>query len=476
MAQVDAVPTKSLAAWEAYQLGKRRMAHRTGAGLAEAEQSFKTAIDLDPQFALAYAGLADALTLQTDYQTDYGRTPPDATLARADAAAATALKLDPKLAEAWTSSANVASSRNQVDRAELMYRKAIELNPNYATAHHWLSGLLSDRDDRMDEALAYAEKAAALDPLSAIINSHLATMLEASGRFAEADTRFRKAIAVDPAMPHAYFSLVLLDAYVLNRFADAVPLLKKAYDLEPDNPAPALWQAGVLLDLGDVSEAIRSTRAIQTRWPDDGWVNAVSALIYTCQGDLDAAVRSARTALGIDPRDGFALRVLASADLKKGDAGTARSRYAQAYPELLAAAPPAIDVSNRETAITLAAVLQRTGEAERAKWLLDGSEQFIRTKPRRLGSEGYGIGDVQIHALRGDIAKALAALREAERAGWRGPLWRCARDVDPALASIRNEPEFKAVFADIERDMARQRAELAARPKNAPLDLKEAVE
>ena len=57
-----------------------------------------------------------------------------------------------------------------------------------------------------------------------------------------------------------------------------------------------------------------------------------------------------------------------------------------------------------------------------------------------------------------------------QQAGWRGPAWRWFRDVDPNLASIRNEPEFKAVFADIERDMAHQRAELAARPKDAPLD------
>jgi hypothetical protein len=72
--------------------------------------------------------------------------------------------------------------------------------------------------------------------------------------------------------------------------------------------------------------------------------------------------------------------------------------------------------------------------------------------------------------LRGQ-AEALAALREAERAGWRGVLWRYYRDFEPNLASIRDEPEFRAVFADIERDTARQRAELAARPKDAPLDL-----
>jgi hypothetical protein len=103
--------------------------------------------------------------------------------------------------------------------------------------------------------------------------------------------------------------------------------------------------------------------------------------------------------------------------------------------------------------------------------LLDGVEQFIRTIPR-LGLYGFGFADAQIHALRGDKVRALSALRDAEKAGCRWS-WRYYRDFDPGLTSIRNEPEFKAVFADIERDMARQRAELAARPMDAPLDFGE---
>jgi hypothetical protein len=117
----------------------------------------------------------------------------------------------------------------------------------------------------------------------------------------------------------------------------------------------------------------------------------------------------------------------------------------------------------------VALVLQKTGEGEYASELLS-SALTADASIARL-STSCGVCDIQIHALRGDRAKALAALREAEKAGWRGPIWRYYRDFDPALASIRNEPEFKAVFADIERDMARQRAQLAARPKDAPLDV-----
>jgi hypothetical protein len=78
---------------------------------------------------------------------------------------------------------------------------------------------------------------------------------------------------------------------------------------------------------------------------------------------------------------------------------------------------------------------------------------------------------VRIHAVRGNSALVLSALRQAARDGWRGSFWRYYRDFDLALASIRNNAEFKAVFADIERDIAKQRAALAARPKDAPLDL-----
>ncbi len=183
-------------------------------------------------------------------------------------------------------------------------------------------------------------------------------------------------------------------------------------------------------------------------------------------------MRDAQNLLALEPRASSALRVLRNADLQASHPEAARARYAKASPELFATEAPTIDGSNWRIALDLAPVLQKTGENARASALLDGSDRFIHTIPR-LGIylwSGYGVADAQIHALRGDKAKALAALRAAEKAGWRGPFWRYYRDFDPALASIRNEPEFKAVFADIERDMARQRAELAARPKDAPLD------
>ena len=142
-ARVNAIPTRDLEAWKAYQMGRQRMATRNSAALTEAERHFRNAITLDPAFALAWTGLADTLTLQIDYS---GR-PKDAGLDDADTAVTTALELDPNLAEAWASAGLVAMNRPELERAEQMLRRAVALNPNYAPAYHWLSFTLPSSGD-----------------------------------------------------------------------------------------------------------------------------------------------------------------------------------------------------------------------------------------------------------------------------------------------------------------------------------------
>ena len=116
-----------------------------------------------------------------------------------------------------------------------MYRRAIELNPNYATARHWYSDMLGDVG-RLDEALAQIERAVELDPLSAIIRHTLGEALERKGRFQDAENAYRKATTIDPSRPGSYVALSDLTAYALGRPADAVPLARKAMALDPGSP------------------------------------------------------------------------------------------------------------------------------------------------------------------------------------------------------------------------------------------------
>ena len=148
--------------------------------------------------------------------------------------------------------------------------------------------------------------------------------------------------------------------------------------------------------------------------------------------------------------------------------GPALARYESAYPELFGPSPT-VHLSNLSEAVGVALVLQRMGELERAADLVDRAERVLRSLPHGLPAY-FGFLGARIHALRGDVGAALGALRWAEQAGVRLG-WRYARDIDPVFDSIRDEPGFKVIFADIERDMVRQRAELVKRPKDAPLDL-----
>jgi TolB-like protein/Tfp pilus assembly protein PilF len=459
-ARAQIVPTKNLPAWEAYQLGKQRMANRTSAGLTEAERHFQKAVALDPHFALAWVGLADTLVLQTYY----GGRPLDSGLDAAEQAVGRALALDPSLGEAWASAGLVAQNRLQFARSEEQLRRAISLNPNYAAARHWLSELLMALG-RQNEALAMIESAAVLDPWSAVIVANLGAVRRSVGRFDEALIAFNRAIEIDPTLPNGYAETGITYAHGFGRFDTALPWYEKAASLDPGSPGLLVNVAYGYWHLGDDAEAGRWLTRALALGEGTAITNAVAAVLNLSREDVEAARRYAQLAAEMDS---WGLAILMSFDLREGDYTTARARYAEAFPKLFARnlATPNND-RDACAAVELAVVLQKTGEEERARALLDRSEAYFRTILLAAYFRWYPIA---IHALRGDSEVALAMLREAAQTGLRSD-WRYYRDFAPEFASIRNEPKFKAIFADIERDMARQRAALAARPKGALLDL-----
>lgn len=463
-ARNEAAQTLNLAAWEAYQLGRQRMARRNSEALAQAATFFQTAIDRDPGFASAYAALAVTAILQIDY----AGAPPDAGRARALQLAAKALDLDPNLAEAVTTEAGVDESKGDLARAEAGYLRAMALNPNYPTAPQWYSELL-EKMGRKEEALRFAEQALRLDPLSPIVNLNVGAAREAVGRFDDALQGYRRAIEIDPSMAAAHWKIGMLEAFMYGRVDSGLLWCEKAAALDPGNPVLRLHLAILHLQLGGDhdQEARRLLEAARKDGSPLGDVGMV--LLYMTLGDPTDAMPFASSVLRENPRDFVAIAALRDVDLPAGRVQAAHARYAQAFPEFIGDGPAKLDELNYSAAIDFVPVLQRLGEGDRARALLEDIERIIRDK-QRLGLEGHGIADAQVFALRGQKALALAALRKAERAGWRMG-WRYFRGDEPTLAAIRGEPEFKAVFADIERDMARQRAGLDGRPRGSSLPL-----
>src|SRR5262249_30078639 len=143
-------------------------------------------------YALAYAGLAEAYVILPNYT---GAAPQEA-YSKAKAAALKALQLDDKLAEAHTA---LAEELYFVDMAGSIseFQRAIALNPNYATAHHWYGNLLANLG-RFDEAIAEAKRSIELDPLSLINNADLGQTLSVARRYDEAIAQLRKTLEIDP--------------------------------------------------------------------------------------------------------------------------------------------------------------------------------------------------------------------------------------------------------------------------------------
>jgi TolB-like protein/Tfp pilus assembly protein PilF len=218
--------------YESYLKG--RFAYNQGRNQTDFETSvghFRRAIGLDPTFAPAYVGLAQAFTELG--MVGIGR-PPGETRPQVLAAARRALELDPSLAEAHVLLANTEQEQWHWAEAEAEYRSALDLSPNDAVAH-WQYALWLLCQGRTDEAVSWAQRGRQLDPL-AVSGTSVAWILFQSHRFEEATRELRSALSVQPDDPGALTAL----GFVLSangRSADAIPLLERAVFLTKGSPA-----------------------------------------------------------------------------------------------------------------------------------------------------------------------------------------------------------------------------------------------
>jgi tetratricopeptide (TPR) repeat protein len=230
-------------AYDLYLKGRYFWNKRTGDGFEQAIHYFQQAIAKDPNYAQAYAGLADSYILLAAYSG----APPAESLQKARAAATKALNLDQGLAEAHTSLALITENYDwDWPAAEKEYRRAIELNPNYATAYQWYAEYLTWLG-RFDEALRASERARELDPLSLIIAADNGMIFYYSRQYGRAEAKLNAVLEMDPNFPRAHS---LSEVYVADaQFAPAMADIEKCRQLFGKNRywsamAYALGRAG----------------------------------------------------------------------------------------------------------------------------------------------------------------------------------------------------------------------------------------
>ena len=455
--RIATAPTANLAAYQAYLLGKHRMAKGTTAAMLDAMDYFQQAIELDPNFALAYVGLADTYIEQADRRG----LKKEKALAKAQAATEKALALDDRLGEAYNSLAGIKDEQGDLEGAEATYQRALELNPNYATAYHWY-GILLRQLDRPEEALAFHLRAIELDPLSAVLMVNVADDLRVLGRFEESLAWLEDAVEIEPGFSG---SLGFHHLEVSGRLDEAVVWFVKAMALDPGNPNYPAQLGLIFLNLGDPGEAKYWIERSIGLGPENFWPNHAMQILHLYQGEEEAIFDYARRYPPDSPGSNVYLFLLRNQELSAGRYAEARALYEEAYPELLNEDDPTVGHMNWKAAVDLALVLAKTGEQDRADLLLDRAFEFIQIHPRR---DWYWWAQWEIYAVRGEKQKALAALRRDIDEGWRSDWWYDFKH-DPNLESLRGEPEFRAMREEIEADMAAQLERVRQMERNGEL-------
>jgi serine/threonine protein kinase/tetratricopeptide (TPR) repeat protein len=217
--------TTNTEAYQFYLRGRFYWNKRTADGIRKAIEQFQQALERDPNYALGYVGLADCYILLEEY----AGVPSSETLPKARAAADRALQLDDTLAEAHTSSASIYDKQWRWAEAEQEFRRAISVNPNYPTTHHWFSVYLMTKR-RFDEAQEEIKRAQELDPLSPIIGINVANLYLLSGDADSAVEQCKRVMELDPGFPGGPAQLGF--AYLKQRrYEEAIAAFQKAAEL-----------------------------------------------------------------------------------------------------------------------------------------------------------------------------------------------------------------------------------------------------
>jgi serine/threonine-protein kinase len=271
---------------EAYQLylkGRFYWNKRTAEGLTQAANFYKQAIEKDPAYALAYSGLAETYVLFSQYSV----AAPKESMPLAKAAALKALELDDSIAEAHAALGTYFSGYGwDPSAAERELRRAIELKPNYATAHHWLA-ILYAASQRGDEAIAAAHRAEELDPLSLIISADTGFDLILLRRYDEAIIQLQKTLKLEPNFYYAHY--MLGSAYIQKgMYSQAIAECRESLKLNPELWGKALLTAA-LARSGGRAEATKLRDELKSEIAGRYVASYFVAIADTALGEKDEA-------------------------------------------------------------------------------------------------------------------------------------------------------------------------------------------
>ena len=464
------IPTDSLAAYNLFTQGRDNLYKRRLETLQEAREQFEAAIALDPDYAEAYAGLAESVLLLLN---NHKAVSTDEAFTVAESSLDKALSLNPDMAQAH---ASLGLLKHQVwletrsgpglEEAEACFVNALDLNPNNASAWMWFASVRGEQD-RVEEAIDLYHESLRVDPLGKIPYANLPGLYAQRGQNEVALELYLKAIEIHPDWPTAYQNLAQ-HLQGLGRMDEAIAWGVKSLELSAD-PLAGAPLVGAYIEFGDYQKVMDLYSDVTPEHPlYEMGLGMEKAFQLDFAGAAEVVEQSIENVENPRP---FQLGQIAGFSVLAGDFDKAQ-KYAELHnPEFAADADPEVKWSEIGSLIQYAFILQNQGEYQRAGNLLAIAQDALVTVPR-VGLFGHGIRDVQILALQGKTLEALAAFRDAIDEGFRGTVssngWPLA--LDPYLGSLRGQPGFEAMVGELEEAIARMQQNVAEAEQSGDWD------
>ena len=443
------IPTDSIEALSLYSAARSNLYLRRFETLQEARRQFEAAIELDPNYAQAYAGLAETILVTA---TNHGSIDPVEAVELAGTAVAKALEIDENLAEAYAvrgllqlNQWKVSHDSDMNAAAAESFARAKQLNPNLANAYVW-SATLYEGDGKIDKAIDALTTAMEIDPLGRIPYLNLPDYYSSLGENEKAIQLLLRAMDIFPdwAQPYDYVARQLKG---LGRLDEAVAWSLIAQSMT-DDPMMGREAIGIYIEFGDTD---RVDAFMQKFGSDHPMYPMGAAFQRFMENDFEGTLASFEALDQVsDAQAEFAYPILSMASMKLEEYDKARDYLVQANPMLASDTDASVNRFNLRAAVMLAYALRRTNRDRQASDLLTQAWDVVQQMPR-MGAAGYGIRDVQILAIQGRKDAAIDALREAIDAGFVSQLaydyW--TLDQDALLDNLRDDPRFEAMRIEL---------------------------
>lgn len=443
------VPTVSIEAFSLYSAARDNLYLRRFETLQEARRQFEQAIELDADYAQAYAGLAETILVTA---TNHASIDPVEAAEIAGDAIEKALELDENLAEAHAVKGllqlnkwKVSHDDETVSAAAVSFARAKELNPNLANAYVW-SATLYESDGNVDGAIDALTTAMEIDPLGRIPYLNLPDFYSMRGENEKAIQLLLKAIDIFPDWPSPY-NYMARQLKGLGRLDEAVAWNVVAQSMT-DDPMISVDAVGIYIEFGDTD---RLEAFMQSFGSDHPMYAIGTAFERFMENDYEGTVESFEELDQLSEAQAQILYpILSMAALKLNEYDKAREFLTQANPMLASDTSASVNRFNLRAAVMLAYALRQTNRDRQASDLLTQAWDIVQQMPR-TGAAGRGIRDVQILAVQGRKDAALDALREAIDAGFVSLMvydfWTLDQDV--LLDNLRDDPRFEAMRLEL---------------------------